>query len=80
MASRGSGCALVMTVDSAVANDVSSTSPDSDAGVLRKFEKSIQPDSGNNNVSPPEREPSRTRDEHDDGIGHELGEELATDS
>jgi len=72
-------CALVMTVDSAVANDVSSTSPDSDAGVLRKFEKSIQPDSGNNNVSPPQREPSRTREEHDDGIGHELGEELATD-
>ena len=71
-------CILGMTVDAA-AKDVSSTSPDSDAGVLRKFEKTIQPDSGNNNVRPPRREPSRTREEHDDSIGHELGEELATD-
>ena len=68
-----------MTMDVAVAQDVSSTSQDSDASVLRHFEKSIQPDSGNNNVGIPQGEPPHTGKDDDDSIGHELGDELATD-
>ena len=71
-------CIFGVAVDAAVAQDVGSTPTDSDSGVLRSFEKTIESDSENNNAGTHQRERSHARDEHDDDSGDDLEDDLAS--
>lgn len=69
-----------MAVDIAAAHEDnsspnSSSSHGADTSVLHSFEKSVQSAPENNRQSNPQTASSPRR-EHDDGVGHELGEEI----
>ena len=74
------GLGAAVNVAAAQEDGSSASRPDSqgaDTSVLHKFEKSIQPAAEGRGQNNPQPEPPRERKRHDEGIGSELGEDIA---